>query len=269
MTRRRWIADEVDFPHNRAALLGSQAAHLARVLRARIGQEFDLVLHPDRNANPNQPADVRRGRIVSVDDGRIEFELGAALTLPASPNPEIQINLLLAVFKFDRMEWAIEKAVELGVTQITPVLAGRTEKHLAIAAGKRVERWGRIAREAAQQSRRNSLPAVNAPMALKDAVQQAADVSIVLAESGANESAEGGDPSSLREILDSQKNFSTLNLAIGPEGGWTPNELQMFVASGWHPASLGKNILRAETAAIAALALAASYQELKTPGSKK
>jgi 16S rRNA (uracil1498-N3)-methyltransferase len=257
MTRRRWIADEVDLPHNRAVLLGDQAAHLARVLRARIGQEFDLILHPDKPAAQAEiPAGVRRGRIVQVTDGRVEFELGAAL--PASHDSDIQINLLLAVFKFDRMEWVIEKAVELGVAQITPLLARRTEKHLARAAGKRVERWSRIAREASQQSRRNSLPAVNAPIGLKAAIQQPADARVVLAESGLDE---GGDRPTVRELLDSLGNFSTLNLAIGPEGGWTPDELELLVEAGWQTASLGKNILRVETAAIAALALAASYQK--------
>jgi 16S rRNA (uracil1498-N3)-methyltransferase len=257
MTRRRWIADEIDLPHNRAALLGDQAAHLTRVLRARIGQEFDLVLHPDKSAaNAVTPAGVRRGRIVQVTDGRVEFELGAAL--PAVRDSDIQINLLLAVFKFDRMEWAIEKAVELGVAQITPLLARRTEKHLALAAGKRVERWSRIAREASQQSRRDSLPAVNAPVGLKAAIQQSADTRVILAEGGLDE---GGDPPALRELLDSLGNFSTFNLAVGPEGGWTADELDMFVEAGWQTASLGKNILRVETAAIAALALAASYQK--------
>ena len=257
MTRRRWIADEVDLPHHRAALLGEQAAHLARVLRARIGQEFDLVLNPEKGAKAKTPSDVRRGRIVSLNDARVEFELGATMTLPASHDSGIQINLLLAVFKFDRTEWAIEKAVELGVARIIPVLARRTEKHLVVAAGKRVERWARIAREAAQQSRRNSLPEVHAPMKLKEAIQQPADVRVVLTESGL---AEGCNQPTLREQLDSMEDFSTLSLAIGPEGGWSRDELEMFIEAGWQPASLGNNILRAETAAIAALALASSYQ---------
>ena len=82
------------------------------------------------------------------------------------------ITLLLAIFKFDRMEWAIEKCTELNVTTIVPVVARRTEKHLALAAAKRVERWRRIAREAAEQSRRTSPPEISEPLKLKDALEQ-------------------------------------------------------------------------------------------------
>ena len=93
---------------------------------------------------------MRRAIIASVADERVEFELGEEITVPR-PLP---ITLLLAVFKFDRMEWAIEKCTELNVTSIIPVIARRTEKHLAQAAEKRVERWRRIAREASEQARR-------------------------------------------------------------------------------------------------------------------
>ena len=138
MTRRRWIADEVK--NDRAALVGAHAAHLSHTLRAQVGQEFEVACG-DR---------VRRALVASVDDKRVEFELGEEITVSA-PLP---ITLLLAVFKFDRMEWAIEKCSELNVTSILPVIARRTEKHLAQAAEKRVERWRRIAREASEQARR-------------------------------------------------------------------------------------------------------------------
>src|SRR5215472_14403033 len=113
MTRRRWIADEVSGNH--AALVGAHAHHLARVLRARIGQEFDI----------STGEIIRQGRVVSVTDDRVEFELGAQLESPALPT----ITLLLAIFKFDRMEWAIEKCTELGVAGIVPVIARRTDAH--------------------------------------------------------------------------------------------------------------------------------------------
>src|SRR5712692_9923885 len=124
MTRRRWIADEVS--GNRAALTSSHAEHLARVLRARIGEEFDIATG----------AGVRRGRITSIAQTRVEFELGEPVIIARAPN----VTLLLSVFKFDRMEWAIEKCTELGAARIIPVIARRTEAHLAAAAGKRVER---------------------------------------------------------------------------------------------------------------------------------
>ena len=148
VTRRRWIADEVS--GNRAVLTGEHAEHLSRVLRARVGQEFDVIIGTE----------VRRGRIASIDRQRVEFELGDAV-LPSTA-PARQVTLALSIFKFDRMEWAIEKCTELGAARIIPVIARRTEAHLGAAAAKRVERWQRIARQASEQhaglSRRRWLP---------------------------------------------------------------------------------------------------------------
>jgi 16S rRNA (uracil1498-N3)-methyltransferase len=234
MTRRRWIADEVQ--DDTAALVGEHAAHLSRVLRVQVGQQFDVACGEV----------VRRGTVSSVADDRVEFTLGEDLSAQAFTS----ITLLLAVFKFDRMEWAIEKCTELNVTSIIPVITHRTEKHLAQAAEKRIERWRRIAREAAQQSRRTSAPDIGDARKLADALGVQAEIRIVLAESEAEVQ--------FIDALRSQLEAKSLALAIGPEGGWTPEELQMFVTAGWQAASLGLTILRAETAAIAALAIARS-----------
>ena len=229
--RRRWIADEVS--GNRAALVGSHADHLAHVLRARVGQEFDIAT----------PEHVRHGRIVSITDGRVEFELGEVIPAAAMPN----LTLLLSIFKFDRMEWAFEKCVELGASRIVPVVAQRTEVHLASAAPKRMERWQRIARQASEQSRRVSPPEISQPMKLNDAVTGASGTRIVLAESEEQVSLK----SALRTLIPSGE----ITLAFGPEGGWTETELKLFLSAGWTAASLGSTILRAETAAIAATAV--------------
>ncbi|MGO9208969.1 MAG: RsmE family RNA methyltransferase [Terriglobales bacterium] len=229
MTRRRWIADEIS--GSRAALVGTQAEHLARVLRARIGQEFDIAA----------AGRVRRGRIISVSQEKVEFELGEEL--PASALPDI--TLLLAVFKFDRMEWAIEKATELGVARVVPLIAKRTDSHLASAAVKRVERWRRIAREAAQQSRRAAPPEIAAPARFEEALSVPAERRIVLSEAE--------EQVSLNQAVAGSK--GTLALAVGPEGGWTGEEERAFRAHGWITASLGPTILRAETAAIAATSI--------------
>lgn len=232
MTRRRWIADEVSGNH--AALLGSHADHLAQVLRARVGQEFDIATTEN----------VRCGRIVSITDGRVEFELGQVVPAAAVPN----LTLLLSIFKFDRMEWAMEKCVELGAARIVPLIAQRTESHLAAAAQKRVERWQRIARQASEQSRRAAPPEISLPVKLKEAVTAAGGTRIVLAESE--------ERLSLRGALQTFNPPGELRLAFGPEGGWTKLELKLFFESGWVAASLGSTILRAETAAIAATAIA-------------
>jgi len=234
MTRRRWIADE--FSADRAALTGEHAAHLARTLRARVGQEFEVACGDQ----------VRHATIISVADDRVDFTLGPEVAAgTATP-----ITLLLAIFKFDRMEWAIEKCTELNVTTIVPVIARRTEKHLALAAKKRAERWRRIAREASEQSRRITPPAIADPVKLAEALNLTAELRIVLAETERE--------ATLTDALRSATGASSLALAIGPEGGWTDDELSSFQTSQWIAASLGDGILRAETAAIAALAIARS-----------
>ncbi|MBZ5707215.1 MAG: 16S rRNA (uracil(1498)-N(3))-methyltransferase [Acidobacteriia bacterium] len=234
MTRRRWIADEVS--GNRAALVGAHAEHLSRVLRARVGQEFDIAAN----------GTVRRGRITSIAHDRVEFELGEEIPAAASAS----ITLVLSIFKFDRMEWAIEKCTELGAARIVPVIASRTEAHLAAAAAKRAERWQRIAREASEQSRRATPPEISQPMKFKDAVALPGTTRIVLAESE--------QAVMLRDVLQSHPAGGDIVLAFGPEGGWTEAELEAFRAVGWTAASLGSTILRAETAAIAAMAVVAS-----------
>jgi 16S rRNA (uracil1498-N3)-methyltransferase len=232
MTRRRFVADEAH--GDRAALAGDHARHLARVLRARIGQEFDIAVGRE----------VRRGRITSVTDDRVEFSLEEQVEV----RQVAPITLLLAIFKFDRMEWAIEKCTELGVARIVPVIAQRTETRLGLAAAKRVERWHRIALQATEQARRAQSPVIEAPRRLQEAVPLADKTCIVLAESETN--------CLLQDALAGCE--LPLSLAAGPEGGWTESELELFSESGWKRASLGATILRAETAAIAGLVLALS-----------
>jgi 16S rRNA (uracil1498-N3)-methyltransferase len=233
MTRRRWIADEVSGDH--AALTGEHADHLVRVLRASVGREFDI----------STGAAVRRGRVVTVAEGRIEFELGEEVHSVTVP----KITIALAVFKFDRMEWAIEKCTELGVATIIPVIARRTDAHLAAAADKRAERWRRIALQASEQSRRASPPEIAAPLKLTEAAKLNAPLRIILSES---------EETPLSRIIDPHQASEEIILAVGPEGGWTEEELQQFHTAGWVAASLGSTILRAETAAIAATAIVIS-----------
>ncbi len=241
MTRRRWIADSWD--ESTARLSGTQAAHLARVLRAQVGMQFDIVAG-DR---------VRHGSIVEISDLIIEFALGEEI----DADPALPVTLLLAIFKFDRLEWAIEKATELGVERIVPVIARRTEKHLAQAATARVDRWRRIAREAAQQSRRSDTVEISDPIQVKDAIREEPEaLRLLLAESERT--------TMLRDALNmSDENLREtgprrIRLAIGPEGGWTPEEETLFSTEGWTPVSLGPRILRAETAAIAAVSTLAA-----------
>jgi 16S rRNA (uracil1498-N3)-methyltransferase len=235
MTRRRWIADT--WTTTTAALTGDQAAHLARVLRAEPGQIYDVVAG----------GFLHRAEITSVSEAEVLFTLHEELESDAA----LPLHLLLAIFKFDHMEWAIEKATELGIARITPILARRTEKHLALAAPKRVERWRRIALEASKQSRRTDIPEIADPTQLKQALEQEKSPTRILLS-------ETEQTTTITAALTSAHHSDTA-IAIGPEGGWTPEEMSLFTQHAWQPVTLGPRILRAETAAIAAIAIASTH----------
>jgi 16S rRNA (uracil1498-N3)-methyltransferase len=233
MTRRRWIADRVE--GDRAWLLDHNALHLFRVLRVEAGQEFEVVAG----------GVLRRGTVVFAAEDKVEFHLSEEIVSPVLP----EIAVYLSIFKFDRLEWAIEKLTELGVVRIALVVAQRSGSHLVKAATTRLPRWRKIAHEAAQQSRRIAPPGIAEPVALKKMAAAVAGSRIVLSE------VEDSFP--LKAALGGC--LPPLSLAFGPEGGWTPEEAKLFQASGWKSASLGHTILRAETAAIAAVAVAFAF----------
>jgi 16S rRNA (uracil1498-N3)-methyltransferase len=243
MTRRRFIADTST--STSATLTGDQALHLARVLRAQPGQIYDIVAN----------GFLHRAEIATVTEQKVDFLLHEELESDAA----LPLHLLLAVFKFDHMEWAIEKATELGIARITPILARRTEKHLALAAPKRAERWRRIALEASKQSRRTDIPEIAEPTILKAAIEhEKSPTRILLSETEQattlSEALEASDRAAATEALRQE-----VALAIGPEGGWTPEEMTLFTQHNWQPVTLGPRILRAETAAIAAIAIASTH----------
>jgi 16S rRNA (uracil1498-N3)-methyltransferase len=188
-----------------------------------------------------------RGEIIRVEPAEVVFALHEEL----ESDTALPLHLLLAVFKFDHMEWAIEKATELGVERITPVLARRTEKHLSQAAVKRAERWRRIALESSKQSRRTTIPTILEPSPLKPLLESTKEsVRILLSETEQN--------TSIASILSTTTGAGTYALAIGPEGGWTAEEMELFSVHQWQPVTLGPRILRAETAAISAIAILSS-----------
>jgi 16S rRNA (uracil1498-N3)-methyltransferase len=242
MTRRRWIADT--WTETTASLTGDQAEHLVRVLRAAPGQVYDVVAG----------GFLHRAEISSVTtaNGGQSAEVVFALHEELESDSALPVHLLLAIFKFDHMEWAIEKATELGVERITPINARRTEKHLAQAAAKRVDRWRRIALEASKQSRRTSVPEIAEPLTLAQALKaETSPTRILLSETE--------QETTIAAALE-QKPEGSVALAIGPEGGWTAEEMAAFTTHDWRHVTLGPRILRAETAAIAAIAILGSQR---------
>ena len=235
MMRRRFFVEK--FEGGRAELRGEAAEHLGRVLRAEPGQVYEL----------SDGEQVWLGRVEKNSRGKngaIEFAL--IEQIPARESTS-RIKLLLSVVKFDRMEWSLEKATELGVTEIVPLAAARSEKTLILAAKKRAERWRKILLESAQQSRRLRPPVLAEIAKTEDALAEAdASVRIILSERA--------DAKPLREILQSVS-ANEVCLAIGPEGGWTDGEFAAAAKNQFREASLGREILRTETAVIAALAI--------------
>jgi 16S rRNA (uracil1498-N3)-methyltransferase len=243
MTRRRWIAEHWD--EATATIVGAQAEHMARVLRAQVGTEADVVAG----------GFVFHAQVAAVSNQEVRFNL----ITEVQADPALPVTLVVSIYKFDRMEWALEKATELGVAAVAPVIARRTEKHLAQAAEKRAERWRRIVHEAAQQSRRSDVPLIHEPASLASRVHaESAAMRIVLAEQERT--------TTLRIAIEEAvaaagQQMPALEIAIGPEGGWAPDEEALFDANGWRAVSLGPRILRAETAAITALAVVGSCLE--------
>lgn len=225
--------------NGRAVIGGDDAHHLVRVLRVEVGHTFEI-------------SDTKRVWLARIDAARksqVDFEVLEELSA-GTPLPET--ILMLALVKFDRFEWAMEKATELGVTRVVPFQASRSDQGLLEGARKRVERWRRIAKEASEQSRRLCPPEVTDPVRFDAVVKQAADRRVLLDE-------RAGAPPMLR-VLEKVAPSHTMALAIGPEGGWTDMERNQLEAAGWVGGSLGSTILRAETAVCAALAIAAAVR---------
>ncbi|MGH9743185.1 MAG: RsmE family RNA methyltransferase [Candidatus Acidiferrum sp.] len=235
--RRRFFVEQ--FTGTTAVMEGDAAHHLVNVLRAQTGQVYEL---SDGSA-------AWLGRIESVSRNRVEFVLLEQL---AALQPSVEVTLLLAIVKFDAFEWALEKATELGVSRIIPLAAARSEKGLLAAATKRSQRWQKILLEASQQSRRLRRPQLDGVAKPAQALtQQTAEFRLMLSERS--------DAPSLRTSLEGASHFKAVAasaaLAIGPEGGWTDDELAAARVAGFGEASLGQLILRTETAVVAALAV--------------
>lgn len=240
--RRRFFVEKFD--GGRAELRGEAAEHLGRVLRAESGQVYELsdgeqVWLGRVEKNSRAPSASGRGRNSAIEFALIE-------QIPARESA-LRIKLLLSVVKFDRLEWSLEKATELGVTEIVPLAAARSEKALILAAKKRAERWRKILHESAQQSRRLRPPVLADIAKAEDAFAAANESAKVILS-------ERPDAKPLREILRGVS-ASEVCLAIGPEGGWTDAEFSAAAKSQFREASLGREILRTETAVIAALAI--------------
>jgi 16S rRNA (uracil1498-N3)-methyltransferase len=236
--RRRFFVDQ--FHGGTAILRGDAANHLGRVLRAERGQLFEL----------SDGESLWLAQTETVGREEIHFSLVEQLSAHTTP---LHITLLLAIVKFDRFEWAIEKATELGVDEVVPLIAERSEHGLITASAKRAQRWERILAESAQQARRLRIPVLREAAKPREAFGGAGEqVRLLLSERS------GASP--LRALLEPSAaavqgaGVTRVAIAIGPEGGWTDAEFSLAAACGYSKVALGANIMRTETAVCAALA---------------
>ena len=231
MALRRVFVDSIRA--GRAFATGPRAHHLARVVRLRQGEQVEV----------SDGSQAWLAVAESIDPGSVVFSTLEAV--PADP-PAPQLELHLALIKFPRLEWAIEKATELGVATIVPVAAERSDGSLVKTASRRVERWERIAEEAAQQARRLAAPVIAEPCSFGDALDRSADVRIFLNFDGRQLTG---------EALQSVPPTGRIAVLIGPEGGWTDSEVVAAQDAGAISIALGGSVLRSETAAIAVVSI--------------
>jgi 16S rRNA (uracil1498-N3)-methyltransferase len=232
MARRRFFVEAIE--RGFAQITDQDAHHLTRVLRVEPGQKFEI-------------SDNARLYLAEVETARKDLVRFRILETMDMPEPIVHVSLFASLIRFERFEWLIEKATEVGATDVTPVQTERSEKGLEQAALKRLPRWRRIARESSEQSRRARLPNIESPVDLAEALRNGQGHRYALEEAGA--------PPILSVLPDARQPGERVALLVGPEGGWTDRERAAVAAAGWTAVSLGQNILRTETAAIAALAI--------------
>lgn len=228
-----WIEDQT------AGVRGPRAHHLHRVARLRPGELVEIA-----NRERLFVAAVR-----GSSEREVVFEIREELVQETT---SLNLVLQLAIFRFSRLDWAIEKATELGVSTIVPVAAERSDRRLVEAARKRLGRWQKIAEEAAQQSRRTAPPRVEQPLPLAQVLQQKSCSLRLLLDR---------ESPPLRQVaaeFDAVEGIPAASaILIGPEGGWTEQERGQALQAGYRPAGLGPTVLRSETAAVAAVSVLA------------
>ena len=234
MALRRVFVD--DITGSVAAVSGPAAHHLARVARLNPGERVEI-------------SDQRRAYAAVIEacsPREVRFKVREPLPPPLPPF----LDVSLAIVRFPRFEWAVEKLAELGVRSVTPMNAARCDRRLVTAAPKRLGRWRRIAFEAAQQSRQLAAPAVKEPVEFGTAVRNCGTRDRILAD-------RDGNPLSLA------RGRGSAALLVGPEGGWTRKESQLAASRGFRRVGLGASVLRSETAVVAMAAVIASQRDAR------
>ncbi len=249
MADRRVYVPHENWSAESLLVRGTEAHHLKNVLRAHPGDSFEFIDGKGRWA---------RAVITQiVSQGEMECRI-LEQTQTTSPD-ENHFVLLQALIRFEKWEWILEKAVELSVTKVVPLVTVHTEAKWREITASRWKRWQRILTEATKQCRRLHIPLLARPTQFDEAVSQVhGDVKLMLSEKPGTPPLRGRARESLPGQVrpDDRPGERRLAVAIGPEGGWAEEEIVFAENYQFLPVSLGETILRSETAAIAALAIA-------------
>ncbi len=223
------------FDGDSIAIVGQDAHHIARVLRMQIGEAVTLC---DAHGTDY------RCEIISITDGEVRVSVKERVA--SATEPTTAVTLYQGLPKSEKMEWIIQKCVEIGITRIVPVSMSRCVVKLdAKDAAKKQARWQKIAAGAAEQSGRGIIPEIAAPISFDDMLRQTASEKTVTFYEG------GG--AALDTLID--VNTRQVSMVIGPEGGFSLTEIEKLQQNGAHIATLGKRILRCETAPLVALSV--------------
>lgn len=237
MSGHRFYLPPENFFVDKAIISGDESHHLRKVLRLRIGDEVQVF-------------DGLGKEWLAIIEQITGQEVSLKLQNPINDSIESPLLITLAqgLIKGDRFDWVIQKAVELGVSKIQPLISEYTDFQGAKGVEKRLERWERIALEATKQSGRNSLTEILPPIEFSTLVTQIKSPVIFFAERGGNSLSQ-----TTKELK--EQSINSITLIVGSEGGWSGEELTQATKAGFYLATIGKRILRAETAGITAVAL--------------
>ena len=231
-----WFFCEEQITSNCYTITDDDARHIAKSLRMKIGEELTLCSCYKTEY---------LCKITGFTDNTVEVEIISQK--PCENEPSVRVALFQALTKGDKMDFIVQKAVELGACEIIPMLTDRcVSRPDEKSAAKKVARWQKIAQQAAMQSRRAIIPEVKPLMSFADALRYSKEFEKTLLFY------EGGGES-VKSLLN--KNTGSIAVFIGSEGGFAPSEVERLVENGGTPATLGKRILRAETAPLAALSV--------------
>jgi len=238
-----------DIDGKRFTLRGPEAFHVTRVLRRKEGSEIELF-------------DGKGGKYTGVieivhGDGSVEGDITKRSQAPMKSVP-VDLHLYMGLLKKpSHWEWALEKGTELGITSFTPVITPRTVVQARELSKNKTERWNKIMEGASKQCERGTMPALKEPQHFRDAVPAAAKKGLVLLgwERHPGATTYAGLRETIKTARAENKKGLTVSLFIGPEGGFSDEELEIAEYEGANFFSLGPNILRAETAAISAASI--------------